>query len=204
MGKSPRIAGFCIMRYNDKYPGWFFFGTDKGGDMQKDIFVLWAKYNKAANEKMDAIIKTLSPGEWDKNLGGYFKSVRGLCSHLYICDFNWLKRFSILREFTVLKEAFFNREPYSYTELLFEDMGEYLKKRPELDDKISSFAEELKDGDLNSLLKYTDSRGTIHEKIFGGLVMQSLNHDTHHRGMISLYLEMLGRDNDFTSFGAIL
>jgi uncharacterized damage-inducible protein DinB len=25
------------------------------------------------------------------------------------------------------------------------------------------------------------------------------NHETHHRGMISLYLEMLGRENDFNS-----
>ena len=172
--------------------------------MQKDIFVLWAKYNKAANEKMDALIKTLSPDEWDKNLGGYFKSVRGLCSHLYICDFNWLKRYSLLRDFAVLKEGFFSRDPYPFTDILFKDMNEYLAKRPELDSKISAFAEEIADGDLNALLKYTDSHGNPHEKIFGGLVMQSLNHDTHHRGMISLCLEILGRENDFNSFGAIL
>ena len=172
--------------------------------MQKDIFVLWAKYNKAANEKMDAVIKTLSKEEWAKDLGGYFKSVRGLCSHLYVCDFNWLKRYSMLRDFTVLKEAFFNREPYPFSEVLFDDMGEYLTKRPELDARISAFVDELKDGDLNSLLKYSDSRGNTHEKIFGGLVMQSLNHDSHHRGMISLCLEMLGKENDFNSFGAAL
>ena len=171
--------------------------------MQKDTFVLWAKYNKVVNEKMDAIIKTLSPEEWDKNLGGYFKSVRELCSHLYICDFNWLKRFSTLRDFAVFKEAFFNREPYPFSEVLFENMGEYLAKRPPLDEKISAFTNELNNEDLNVLLKYTDSRGTSHEKIFGGLVMQSFNHDTHHRGMISVYLEILGRENDFSFFGAV-
>ena len=172
--------------------------------MQKDTFVLWAKYNKAVNEKMDAVIKTLSPEEWDKNLGGYFKSVRGLCSHLYIGDYNWLKRFSKLREFPVFKEAFFSSEPYSFSEVLFGDMGEYLKKRPVQDDKILAFANELNDGDLSALLKYTDSRGNAYEKIFGGLMMQSFNHDTFHRGMISLYLEMLGRENDFSNFGVVL
>ena len=172
--------------------------------MQKDTFVLWAKYNKAVNEKMDAVIKTLSPDEWDKNLGGYFKSVRGLCSHLYIGDFNWLMRFSKLREFPVFKDAFFNRELYSFSEVLFGDMKDYLAKRPPLDDKILAFANELDDGDMNTPLKYSDSRGNSHEKIFGGLMMQSFNHDTFHRGMVSLYLEMLGRENDFSNFGVVL
>jgi len=172
--------------------------------MQKDSLLLWAKYNKAVNEKMDGVLKTLSQDEWDKNLGGFFKSIRGVCSHLYICDFNWLMRFSKLRDFTVFKEALFNREPYSFKEVLFDDKNEYFAKRPLLDDKILAFVQELKDNDLSALLKYSDSRGNPFEKIFGGLVMQSFNHDTHHRGMISLYLELLGKDNDFSSFGVAL
>ena len=172
--------------------------------MQKDIFILWARYNQAANKKMDTVIKTLNQEEWDKNLGGYFKSVRGLCSHLYICDFNWLKRFSTLRNFDVFKETLFNRDPYPFSEQLFQDMTEYLGKRPILDEKILGFANEINDGDLSALLKYKDSRGTSNEKVFGGLIMQSFNHDTSHRGMISVYLEMLGRENDFSSFAQVL
>jgi uncharacterized damage-inducible protein DinB len=172
--------------------------------MQKDIFVLFAKYNKIVNQKMNEAIKTLSKEEWEKNLGGYFNSVRGLCSHLYICDFNWLKRYSRFRDFDVFKEAFFAREPYSFKEVLFADMGEYLTSRPLLDEKITAFVNEIDDKDLNSLLRYTDSEGNAYEKSFGGLIMQSLNHDTSHRGMISVYLEMLGRENDFTSFGAVI
>lgn len=172
--------------------------------MQKDVFIMWARYNRAANEKMDAVIKTLSGDEWNKNLGGYFKSVRGICSHLYICDFNWLKRFSGFREFKVLKEPFFGREPFPFSEVLFETPADYLAKRPGLDEKIIAFAEELTDSDLGGNLKYSDARGNTHEKVFGGLVMQSLVHGCHHRGMNSLYLEMLGRDNDFGSFGAVL
>jgi uncharacterized damage-inducible protein DinB len=176
----------------------------KGDIMQKDIFVLFAKYNKTVNEKMNEIIKTLSKEEWDKNLGGFFNSVRGLCSHLYICDFNWLKRYSRLRDFDISKEAFFSREPYSFKEILFADSGEYLTSRPVLDEKIIAFINEASEKDLDSLLKYTDSEGTTYEKNFGGLVMHSFNHGTFHRGMISLYLEMLGRENDFASLNAVL
>jgi uncharacterized damage-inducible protein DinB len=177
---------------------------NKGDNMQKDIFVLFAKYNKVANQKMDEVIKTLSKEEWEKNLGGFFKSVRGLCSHLYICDFNWLKRFSRLRDFDVFKETFFVPEPYSFKEVLFADMAEYLISRPLLDEKIIAFINEVNDKDLDSLLKYSDSEGNLYERNFGGLVMHSFNHDTHHRGMISLCLEMLGRENDFGSFNAVL
>ena len=172
--------------------------------MQKDTFTLFARYNKVVNEKMNAIIKTLSREEWNKNLGGYFNSVQSLCSHLYICDFNWLKRFSKLKDFPVFREDIFGREPYSFTEVLFDDPAEYFSKRSVLDEKIIAFANELHDEDLGSLLKYNDSHGNPHELNFGGLIMQTFNHDTFHRGMLSLYLEMLGRENDFSFFGAVL
>lgn len=166
--------------------------------MQKTIG-LFANYNKTVNQAMNGIIKTLSPDEWNKPLGGFFPSVRSLCSHLYIGDFTWLKRFSRLRSFAVLGGPFF--EPsYSFQETLFEDMGEYLAKRPELDAKIASFADELTDADMPRLLKYIDSHGNPHERKFGLCLLQFFNHQTHHRGMISVYLEMLGRENDFSFF----
>jgi uncharacterized damage-inducible protein DinB len=166
--------------------------------MYKDAAVLFAAYNKSVNKTMDGIIKTLSPAEWDRDLGGYFKSVRGTCSHLYICDFNWLRRFKNYRDFSSLKAPFFDK-PYSFSELLFEDQNEYLAKRPELDDMIIAFVSELSDSDMEGLLRYTDSEGKPHECVLGRGVLHFLNHETHHRGVISLYLEMLGRENDFCS-----
>jgi len=167
--------------------------------MQKDTLVLMAKYNKMANEKMNTVIKTLSPQEWNKDLGGFFKTLRACCHHIYICDYNYLKRFSNLRAFAVFKDPFFSRDPYPSSPLLFEDMGEYLAKRPEMDAKLCAFAYELRDEDLGKILKYTTPKGDPVEKNFGGLVLHNFNHDTHHRGGISVYLELLGKDNDFNS-----
>ncbi|MDR1211983.1 MAG: DinB family protein [Spirochaetaceae bacterium] len=171
--------------------------------MQKDTFTLFVKYNRTANEGMNTVIKTLSPEEWDKDLGGYFKSIRGLCSHLYVCDFNWLKRFSKFRDFAVFNDPFFLRDMYSYREVLFPDIGEYLSKRPVLDEKMIAFVDEISGKDLQSSIQYTGSGGTPYERNFGGALMQCLNHETHQRGMISFCLEMLGRDNDFSSFGQV-
>ncbi len=152
---------------------------------------------------MDGIIKTLSPEEWNKPLGGFFPSVRSLCSHIYICDFNWLKRFKNVRQFTSLEDSFFDKN-YSFKETLFEDIGEYLSKRPDMDSRMLSFAEELTDADMAGVFVFTDSAGKSHERNFGGALLQFLNHETHHRGMISLYLEMLGRENDFSSLAQVL
>ena len=173
--------------------------------MCKDLLELWAKYNRIANEKMDSVIRTLAQEEWDKDMGGFFKSVRCLCSHLYTSDFNWLKHFSGIRDFAVFKNPIFNRERYdNFSNVLFADMGEYLAIRPVLDGKIISFADEITEGDLNAPVKYTDFHGNTYEQKFGGLFMHSLNHATHHRGTISYCLELLGRENDFSSLRLIL
>jgi uncharacterized damage-inducible protein DinB len=172
--------------------------------MDKETITLFARYNQAVNKSMNEIIKTLSPAEWDKNMGGFYKSVHGLCSHLYIADFNWLKRYSKFRIFTVFKDAFFNREPYSYREVIFNDMNEYLSGRPELDEYIIRFASELNNDDLEGILQYTDSKGANCEWVLGIPVVQCFNHETFHRGMISLYLEMLGRENDFSTMMKVL
>ena len=167
--------------------------------MQKETIALFTDYNKSVNVLMNDIIKNLSPAEWEKNLGGFFPSVRSLCSHLYIGDFNWLKRFRRLRLFTSLSNAFFDND-YSFQDTIFPDMNEYLCARPDLDSKMTAFASELEDSDLPKIMKYIDSNGVAQERVFGKCLLQWLNHETHHRGMISVYLEMLGYKNDFSFF----
>ena len=86
------------------------------------------------------------------------------------------------------------------TKSIFEDIKEYLEKRSLIDERMTAFAEEITESDLKGVLEYIDSHGNAHERNFGRCILQFLNHETHHRGMISLYLEMLGRENDFSFF----
>jgi uncharacterized damage-inducible protein DinB len=163
-----------------------------------DIFAILGRYNQGVNERMKTSIGSLNDEEWNRNLGGYFNSVRALCSHIYIADFNWLKRFGNLRSFKTLSDEIFKKN-IGFGELLFPSVNEYLEKRPLLDEKISGLAGELLPADFSNTLHYNDSEGNPYDKNFGGAVFQMFNHETHHRGMISLYLELLGRKNDFSS-----
>ena len=167
--------------------------------MDKKTVMLLAEYQKTANEKMDAVIKTLTPEEWDRNLGGFFNSVHLMCSHIYVCDFVYLKdRIFKTRDFKLAGDNFFAKS-YTFKDTLFPTKEEYLAMRPEMDKRITSLCEELGDEDFSRIMKFTNPQGAAKEKELGGAILHIFNHATHHRGMISVYLEILGKGNDFNS-----
>jgi uncharacterized damage-inducible protein DinB len=166
--------------------------------MDKYIFEFLAKYNKETNEKMNTIIKTLSEEEWNKQFAGYFKSIHELCSHIFIADYRWLHEFKSINNFKSLNDTYFNKK-YTYRETLFETITEYVTKRVELDTIIVDFVNEITENDLNKKMKWTSSKGKIFEKKLELYLIHISNHETHHRGMISLYLELLGKENEYSS-----
>jgi uncharacterized damage-inducible protein DinB len=169
--------------------------------MQTDTVQLLAAYNQAANRKMNESVKTLSALEWEKNLGGYFPSIRSLCSHTYYWDLTWFGRFARGGGFRAAMNPLLSRD-YSGGDLFFPAAGDYLAGRDTLDKLLISFMDELNDGDLARILPLGD--GKKNGKSYGSLMLHVFNHQTHHRGMISLYLELLGRANDFNSLSAYL
>ncbi|MDR3166455.1 MAG: DinB family protein [Treponema sp.] len=171
--------------------------------MAKEIYTLLARYNQGANEKMNGYISSLTNDEWNHEFKGFFKSIRELCSHVYVGDYSWLKRFENLREFKTLKDPFFTQK-LSFQEVLFPTKEEYLAQRPELDKRIAALINETLEDDYQQALKYANSQGKGFEKNFGAVLLQVFNHETHHRGMVSLYLELLGKENDFSSLLSLI
>jgi len=165
--------------------------------MQDCNFNLLAKYNIITNELMNNIIKKLSEEQWNKEYNGHFKSIHELCSHIYIVDFNWLKRFKKLHNFKILDNEIFERD-YKFTEVIFKNMDEYIIMRSELDSIIIKFINELREEDLNKSLRFTNSKGIEMERKMNSLITHVFNHETHHRGMISVYLEMQGIENSYS------
>ena len=129
--------------------------------------------------------------------------IKSLCNHIYISDFNWLKRFSKLRKFSYVENPLFNQE-LRFGSTVFEATNEYLDKRRILDDQIIEFVLEITQEDLDRYLEYADSHGRINKRVFGGLVLHFFNHQTHHRGMISIYLENMSINNDFSNLANIV
>jgi uncharacterized damage-inducible protein DinB len=151
-----------------------------------------------ANKAMGDLVASLSGDEWNHPFPGYFSSIRIQASHLFISTHTWIRRLRTLRDFALSDDAYFDRL-YPYEELLFPSPGACAAALEELSGKITAFAGELKDEDLARILKYNDSEGDYHERNYGKCWIHFLNHQTHHRGMISQCLEILGRENDYNS-----
>jgi uncharacterized damage-inducible protein DinB len=79
-----------------------------------------------------------------------------------------------------------------------------VNKRNELDSIINSFADEINSDDLSKSIKYKNLRGEDQSLNFGGLLIHVFNHQTHHRGMISFYLELLGKQNDYSNLATLV
>jgi uncharacterized damage-inducible protein DinB len=164
---------------------------------------LLAEYNRKTNKEMNGLIQKLEASQWRQEFKGFFKSIHSLCNHIYLGDFNWLKRFSKLRPFSYIQKEVFNQElPFSV--VVFEKVEDYLAKREELDLLLLEFINELRTEDLDQYLEYVDSHGKLYKRLFGGLIVHCFNHQTHHRGMISIYLDSLGIDNDFSNLAGMV
>ena len=164
---------------------------------------IFAEYNRKTNSDMNAIIQKLQAHQWNQEFKGYFNSIKSLCNHIYLADFNWLKRFSKLRKFSYIDNALFKQE-LGYGSVVFETIEEYLDKRKVLDAHIIEFVNEIARDDLDKYLEYKDSHGKVYRRLFGGLVLHCFNHQTHHRGMISIYLENMGVSNDYSNLANIV
>jgi uncharacterized damage-inducible protein DinB len=164
--------------------------------MDKNTFELFGKYNKEVNKKMNEVIKTLSTEEWDKPFSGYYKSIHELCSHVFIADYRMFKAF---KSVCTIDYSYFIKE-ITYKEVLFENVTEYSIKRMELDTIIFEFVKGIAVDDLNNTMELTNASGITISKKLKIFLMTIFNHGTHHRGMISLYLEMLGKENDYSRF----
>ena len=160
----------------------------------------YAKNNKVTNEAMNNVIAGISDEDWKKEFSGYYKSIYDLCSHIYSTDFNWFKRFVQACDFDISNKDFFVRDfcpERVFTKEFFRNISEYILKRKELDDIIIEFIKNLTENDLKKMLIIPDTDEKVFELEMGPTIYYMFNHETHHRGMISLYLDMLGKENDY-------
>jgi len=171
--------------------------------MSTETIKLLARYNSHANQEMGRVLAELSVEDWNKPLGGYFPTIRSLASHLFSGDLAWLKRFAALRPFAFVDHPLLGRT-IEKGALLFPAFADYEPERKAIDAVLTRFAGEITAEDLGKRLRFKNYQGEDQEKNFGGLVLHVFNHQTHHRGQISLYLDILGKKNDFSGIAPLI
>ncbi len=59
--------------------------------------------------------------------------------------------------------------------------------------------DEITESELDKIISFKNMKAETVSKNVGGSILHIFNHQTHHRGMVSLYLDMMQIDNDFSS-----
>jgi uncharacterized damage-inducible protein DinB len=149
---------------------------------------LMAEYNRWMNAPLYDICAGVPDADRRRHLGVYFRSIHGTLNHLLYGDRSWLSRFI--------------GRPYSVTTIgqeLYVDFAELWRERAVTDAQIVSWSTTLTPEWLDAPLRYTSNvDGVTRELPAGILIAHFFNHQTHHRGQITVLLDQLGHDHGIT------
>ncbi len=149
----------------------------------KAVFVMYASYNKWANDLLLQECEQVTTEEYHRNLGVFFDSIHGTMDHLYVADKVWLYRFTG------------QGDPIdSIDEQLTSDFATLQEKRRQLDDRICSVIDQMQEKDfLRTIIYRTVRKPLVTQQPLGAALFHFFNHQTHHRGQVHAMLTQQGR-----------
>lgn len=167
----------------------------------KDIYRAFAVYNSEVNRDIINLLKTADKRDVVKRFKTYFPSIYENLLHLLATDINWFKRF---------RDVFGESAVYRQNSCLSGDFNALIKEfehdltalfacRLEVDRSIMDFIGERSETDFSSVIRYKNYRNENVEKELWKILLQWFNHQTHHRGQVSVLLDMIGIENDYSS-----
>jgi uncharacterized damage-inducible protein DinB len=150
----------------------------------KSRYVMFAGYNRWANERLYDAASRLSEADYRADRGAFFKSMHGTLNHLLVGDRIWMRRF------TGEGEA-----PDRLDAILYEDFAQLRGARRAEDERIATYANGLADADFAKRLRYrTLSNPADIEQDLAPALDHFFNHQTHHRGQAHALLTAIAGD----------
>lgn len=165
-----------------------------------EYFVLLARYNADMNGKLYDAAARLPAADFTLDRKAFFGSLAGTMNHMLAGDTIWLKRFcSHPADYPALQAMRSIDLPTgSLTHQFSEDLAALRIYREKLDAIIRAWALQIKGEDLDHIFEYRNTRGDLHRKHFGSVLLHFFNHQTHHRGQASTLLTQAGVDIGIT------
>jgi uncharacterized damage-inducible protein DinB len=166
----------------------------------KTIFQAFAKYNQSVDLSISELVEPLTEEKIKEKTKAFFPSIFETMNHNFMSDLFWLKRF---------KDGFQDSKALSnevvsldFRGLRTEMEGDYTKLfqyRKQADEVILQLIEEWDENTLKSVFKYKTFKGEAMENNLWKILLQWFNHQSHHRGQISVLLDMIDVKNDYSS-----
>ena len=167
----------------------------------KEVCTILAKYNKLTNKDMIKILETVDSEKLIEDLGSYYKSIMGVLNHHLQADIGWLRvlgsNVSYLHFVLPLLERF-PTERLSPGQLYWTSLDDYKTVRYEVDDILERVISSLPSSEYSSTITVEGRRGKF-DYIIWRIFLHLFNHHTHHRGSISVLLDQLKIENDYSN-----
>jgi len=170
----------------------------------KTLFQGFATYNSSVNQSLLELVTPLKKDEIMKETKAYYPSIFATLLHILITDITWLRRYrDFLKENKVLNSSdLLSLDEKALKKEFESEYTRLFQYRKALDEIIFRFVQDLDENRLNSILKYRNYKGEDIQKELWITILHWFNHQTHHRGQISVLLDLLGVDHDFSTLVA--
>jgi len=166
----------------------------------KTLFQAFARYNGSVNRSILELVEPLKKEQVMMETKAYYPSIFETLLHNFIADLNWLKRYrDAFKENKGLDRNLISMDDKSLRKEFESDYMKFFQYRRQMDDVIIQFVNALDESKLDSVIKYKNYKGEVIEKEIWKTLLHLFNHQTHHRGQVSVLLDMVGVDHDFSS-----
>lgn len=142
---------------------------------------LYIEYHHWAHNKVLQQLSGIPAGDWNKDTGGSFPSLRALYQHLLEADYRWLQRWKGV-PFAEIPQGFVV-DGYSGLDTMW---------RPLLDEMVV-VAKEFLSTDAERPVHFITGKGLHVTQPFWQTLYQVVNHGTYHRGQVTNMLRMLNQ-----------
>ncbi|MAY83092.1 MAG: hypothetical protein CMP59_03080 [Flavobacteriales bacterium] len=139
-------------------------------------FLMMARYNLWADQRILNVIKGLDPELIDKEVASSFPTLRLTIAHIYDAEKIWISRLGG----TVLSNwPSKTLDVFELDMLLWES------------ENTLTYVEGLNEQEMNNICTYEDLKGNSFSQTFWQILMHVFNHATYHRGQVVTILREL-------------
>jgi uncharacterized damage-inducible protein DinB len=165
----------------------------------KEIFVAFSKYNQSTNDIIFSFLLEMTFDQMSHSIDAYYANIIQTTFHVMNSDIKWLNRISKYIEFNIGREIFdkFLIENKIDEAKVYENLQDYKKIRNEIDKEIIELVQSIPEEDFQKEIEIPFGGKTI-RLVLWKLLLQWFNHHTHHRGQVSVQLDILGIENDYS------
>ena len=166
----------------------------------KNLFEGLAKYNGSVNQSVLQLLEPLKKEQVMMKTKAFYPSIFETLLHILVADLNWLRRYrDAFKEIKVLSNSKLLSLEEKGLRMEFEsDYKKLFQYRKQVDEMILQFIDELAENQLNVTIRYKNYKGEVIEKESWKTLLHLFNHQTHHRGQVSVLLDLVGVDHDYS------